>query len=152
MTEDDFKDANRTLMNWGRYVNDGWLEHNLLYTPPPTSEGYVAPAVGFDELEPAKIPVDGLCGMISEHVVVSIGCEPDGFDHYRALVAWYTKLAFVDCVNEERYKRLSKRLHCAYPTAEVLLKDAQARFWQSRQVLDGLLKMCRTVCNPVKNP
>ena len=137
------KEAHESLMNWGRFVRDGpWLRHHLLYTPPPTSEGYQAPVVAYDDPEPTRIPIDHHQGMIAEHVVVSIGCEPGGFDHYRVLVRWYTGLVFVDCRQAERYKRLSKTMHCAYASAEIMLKAAQLQYWDRKQDIDGLLKYC----------
>ena len=138
----ELKEAHESLMNWGRFVHDSWLRHHLLIAPPPTSEGYVAPVVAYDDPEPPKIPIDHHQGQIAEHVVVSIGCEPGGFDHYRVLVRWYTGLVFADCRQAERFKRLSKTMHCAYPNAKIMLRDAQLRYWEQKQVIDGLLRFC----------
>ena len=139
---DELKKAHESLMNWGRFVHDSWLRHHLLIAPPPTSEGYLAPVVAYDEPEPAKVPIDHRQGILAEHVVVSIGCEDGGFDSYRVLVRWYTSLVFVDCRQDERYKRLSKTMHCAYDSSPIMLKDAQGKYWERKRVLDGLLKLC----------
>ena len=135
------KEADLNLKNWGRYMRDDWLEHHLLIEPIPTGEGYVAPVVAYDDdnLEPAKIPVDHEQGKIAEHVITSIGCEIDGFDYYRVLIRWYTGLMFVDIQQAERYKRLSKHMHTSYLGAYRMLKEAQARFWDRKKVIDGLL-------------
>lgn len=133
------KEAHESLMNWGRYCADNWLEHNLLHSILPTSEGYLAPVVAYDDPEPPRMPIDHHSGMIAEHVVVSIGCEVGGFDYYRALTKVYTRLVFVDCTQEERFKRLSKHLKCSYPGAERMLSDAQKIYWDRRQTMDGLI-------------
>ena len=151
---DDFdrKAAHEALMNWGRFVRDDWLRHHLLIAPPPTSEGYIAPVVAYDEPEPAKIPIDHIQGRLSEHVVVSIGGEPGGFDSYRVLVHWYTRLMFKDCRHSERFKLLSKHMHCAYPSALIMVRDAQARFWERKQILDGLAKFLKFTCKTGPTP
>ena len=100
----------------------------------------MAPMVVYDEPEPAKIPIDHLAGKISEHVIVSIGCEFGGLDSYRVIVRYYTRLAFCECTQEERLKRLSKHMHCSFPSAQRMLKDAQVLFWDRRQTLDGLMR------------
>jgi len=132
------KEAHESLMNWGRFVQDSWLRHNLLHSILPTSEGYLAPVVAYDDPEPPRMPIDHRSGMIAEHVVVSIGCEPGGFDFYRTLVKFYTRLIFVDCTQEERFKRLSKHLHCSYQGANRILLDSRRIYWDRRQTMDGL--------------
>ena len=141
MNETEAKDAELDLRNWGRFVFDGWLENNLLVTPPPTSEGYMAPVVAYDEPEAVKMPVDHWSGRVAEHVVVSIGCECGGFDNYRVLVHWYTRLIFLECTNEQRYKRLSKHMHTSFGGALRMHTDARVRYWDRRQVMDGLMKI-----------
>ena len=141
MTEPALKDANIDLLNWGRFVNEAWLERNLLIDPPPTSEGYRAPSVAYDEPEPVKMPVDMWAGKVAEHVVVSIGCECGGFDSYRVLVHWYTRLVFAECTRDERYKRLSKQMHSSFKSAQRMHIDAQVKYWDRRLVIDGLMKM-----------
>ena len=143
MADFDYKAVNADLLNWGRYVHDGWLERNLLIMPPPTSDGYMAPVVAYDDPEPVKMPVDHWRGKISEHVVISLGCEVGGFDLYRVLVHWYTRLAFVECTQDDRYKRLSKQMHCSFQGAQRMHLDAQIRYWDLRQVMEGLLKLCK---------
>jgi len=140
MVEFDRKMTHDKLMNWGRAVHDGWLEHHLLVDPPPTSKGYLAPIVGYDEPDPPKVPVDEFDAMISEHVVVSIGCEQGGFFAFRVLVHWYTRLAFLDCTQDERFKRLSKHMKCGFQTATLMLDESQKRYFERRRVIDGLLK------------
>ena len=143
MTPDDFKDADNDLMNWGRSMRDSWLEHNLLIDPPPTSSGYLAPLVAYDDPEPVKSPIDEISAKVTEHVIISIGVEPEGFEHYVALVAWYTRLVFLECPQAERYKRLAKKIHCSYDASPVILMTAQVSYAARKRVLDGLMKMCR---------
>ena len=138
--EDDVKAANDSLMNWGRAMVDSYLEHHLLIAPPPTSEGYRAPMVVYDEPEPIKTPVDLIDAKVSEHVIVAIGCEYGGFDVYRVLVKYYTRLVFCECTQEERLKRLSRHMRCSYPGARRMLNDAQILFWDRRQTIDGLMR------------
>ena len=141
MTEDDEKLAELDLRNWGRYVFDGWLDDNLLIKPPPTSEGYIAPIVGFDEPEPVKMPVDHRSGYIAEYVITCIRGECGGMDAYLSLVYWYTDLIFAQCTQKQRYKRLSKHMHTSYKGAKRIHTDARARYWDRRLVLDDLIKM-----------
>jgi len=143
LTEDDEKQAEIDLRNWGRFMFDGWLDDNLLIQPPPTSEGYLAPIVGFDEPEPVKMPIDYWSGQIAEHVIVSIGGECGGFDSYVSLVHWYTRLIFVECTQRQRYKRLSKHMHCSFKGAKRIHVDARARYWDRRAVINDLIKMYR---------
>ena len=127
------KEANERLQNWGRYVHDGWLHDTLLYTPPPTSEGYLAPLVAYDEPEPAVMPVDELDAQKTEDVVVFLGLRH--FDYYRVLVHWYPHLLIVrrETPHAECIKRLSKHMHCSFSSAERMLRDSVARFADMRQ-------------------
>ena len=144
---DERKAADLSLRNWGRYVRDDWLNHHLLIVPPPTSEGYRTPISGYDEPDPVTMPIDHFQGRVSEHVIISIGCEPGGFDAYMVMVHWYTRLIFLEIQQAERLKRLSKHMHCSYDSAQRMLKDAQIRYWDRKKVLDGLLRLCRSSAN-----
>lgn len=137
--KETIKLANDDLMNWGRYVNNGFLEHHLMFTPLPTSEGYVAPINIYDEPEPPRMPVDEADAQLSEHVVISIGVEPGQFLNFRALVAWYTKLVFIECTTDERYKRLSKQLKCSFPRAKTIMEESKKLFWKNKIIIKGLV-------------
>jgi hypothetical protein len=143
------KEARTTLIkmqtgdngHWGRYVRDDWLAHHLLYAPPPTSEGYLAPVVAYDDPEPAKIPIDEQRAKLTEWVIVhEIGVKPDGFDFFRVLVHWYTRLVFVECTQDERYKRLSKQMHTSFDGARRMLTDARTCYADRVATIDGLRK------------
>ena len=138
----ELKDAHNSLMNWGRYVHDAWLDHHLLITPPPIAAQYIAPVVAYDEPEKPRIPLDELDGKLAEHVVVSIGCEPGGFEYFRVLVAWYTNLAFKEITQEERHKRLSKQMHCSFPAAQRMIEQARLMYWDRKKTLDKLYRLC----------
>lgn len=141
------KAADLSLRNWGRFVNDEWLKHHLKIATIPTGEGYMAPTVAYDgdDIEPVKMPVDHFQGRLANHVVSAIRCEVDGIDAYRVLVRWYTRLIFIDCRQTKRIKNLSKFLHCAYPSAERMLLEAQMRFADRKKTIDGLLRYLRVV-------
>ena len=126
------REANEALQNWGRYVHDGWLRDNLLFTPPPTSEGYRAPIVGFDEPEPARMPIDELDAQRTEHIVIYMGLHH--FDYHRVLVYWYPSLLIArrDMLHADCVKRLSKHMHCSFAGAERMLRDSVARFSDMR--------------------
>ena len=141
MQEYDQNDVDGDLRNWGRFMADQWIEHHLLIAPPPTSEGYIAPMVVYDDPEPVKMPIDHKSGRISEHIVVAIGCECGGFDSYRVLVHYYTRLIFHDCTQDERYSRLSRHMHTSFPGAQRMLTDAQWKFWDRKQTITGLMKV-----------
>ena len=141
MPEYDHKKTELDLRNWGRYTQDQWLVHHLLIAPPPTSEGYVAPVVAYDDPEPARMPIDHQAGRVAEHVIISIGCECGGFDSYRVIVRYYTRLIFHECTHEQRLKRLSKHMHTSFPGAERMLADAQWKFWDRKQTVDSLMKI-----------
>jgi len=128
------KEANEELLNWGRHVYDGWLESNLGVTPPPTSEGYIAPVVGFDEPMDASPPVDEIRGDMTSDIVCAIGAEPGGIDTYRCLVHWYTHLCMRhrDVGRDEMVKRLSKHMRCSFIGAERMLFDSVGRYWVKR--------------------
>ena len=130
--------VNHELTNWGRYVTDSWLQHHLMIAPPPTSEGYLAPVVAYDEPEPARIPIDHQRAILTEWVIVSIGREAGGFDYYRVLVHWYTRLVFAECTQEERTKRLSKHMHTSFSGAQRMLTDARAIYADRMETIDGL--------------
>lgn len=132
---DRLKDAHNCLCNWGRYVNDDWLQHNLLYTPPPTSEGYVAPSA-YDPSEPVTNPIDELDAAITEQVVIHMGVQGgQHFEYHQALVYWYAHLMAdrQERSREECLKKMSKRLHISFIGADRLLRDAVSRFWDMRQ-------------------
>jgi len=134
--DEDLKEADQELMNWARYTFDGWLSSGLLWTPPPTSEGYRAPIVAFDEPEPARVPIDELAGQITENIVVQIGGEPGGFDSYRALVHWYPHLMMhrddMAVTRQQAYRLLAKHMHCSYPGAVRILDYARHIYWTRR--------------------
>lgn len=123
------KETEQQLMNWGRYVKDNMASHGLLFSVLPTSEGYLAPIVAYDEPEPAKTPIDEIEGQITEDIVVKIGVEPGGFDSYRVLVHWYTRLMMhhheEHLSRNESIKRLSKHMRCSFLGAERMLEDAR---------------------------
>ena len=127
------KDANEKLCMWGRYVCDGWLRDHLMYSPPPTSEHYRAPIVGWDEPEPADT-IDELDALETEAIVIRIGVTPGCFDLYRVLVYYYPHLlaARREMPQAECVKRLAKHLHTGFPAAERMLYDAVARFAEIR--------------------
>jgi len=122
------REAHLALCNWGRFVHDGWLHDNLLYTPPPTSEGYLAPVVAYDEPEQARMPIDELDAQKTENIVIYIGLRH--FDFYRVLVYWYPHLMIArrDMPHAECVKRLARHMHCSFGGAERMLRDAVARF------------------------
>ena len=126
------KEANEALQNWGRFVHDGWLRDNLLYTPPPTSDGYVAPVVGFDEPD-NPYPIDELDALKTESIVIYMGLHH--FDYHVALIHWYPHLMIVrrDLPHAECIKRLAKHMHCSFSSAERMLKEAVSRFSDMRQ-------------------
>jgi hypothetical protein len=128
------KEANEELMNWARHVYDGWLESNLGVTPPPTSEGYVAPVVGFDEPTEPRHAVDEIRGDMTSDIVCAIGAEPGGIDVYRCLVRWYPNLCMRcgELGHAEMIKRLSKHMHCSHAGAERMLFDSVERYWVKR--------------------
>ena len=139
MDAERFREANNCLCNWGRAVNDDWLEHNLLYTPPPTSDGYVAPVVAWDGSEPATQPIDELDAEITEKIIIHMGVQGgQHFEYHRALVYWYAHLmvARAEHSREECIKRLAKHLKTGFMGAERLLQDAVSRFWDMRQSAD----------------
>jgi len=123
------------LCNWGRFVHDGWLRDVLLYTPPPTSKGYRAPVVAYDEPEAAVMPVDELDAQKTENIVIYMGLHH--FDYHQTLVYWYPHLLVVrrDLPHADCIKRLSKHMHCSYGGAERMLRDAVARFSDMRQTV-----------------
>jgi len=115
--------ANDELNNWGRAIRDDWLENHLLYAPPPTSEGYVAPVVGFDEPEPALDVIDDIAAQRTSDIVCHMGIH--NIDYYKALVHWYPHRGNVGS--------LCRQLHCSKPTAERILIEAVSRYWDMRQ-------------------
>ena len=148
MTPDDQKKADSILMNWSRYVSDhDWLDQHLLIDPPPTSKGYLAPAIGCDEVEPVRMPVDEQDGAISEHVIVAMGYEDGGGLVFKeCLRYWYLRLRYHECTTEERYMRLSKGLHCSARIAPDMLRMAQAMFLDRKLTMDALARLiaCKT--------
>ena len=136
-------DVNHELTNWGRYVTDSWIHHHLLIAPPPTSEGYLAPVVAYDDPEPVRMPIDHDRAILTEWVIVSIGRENGGFDYYRVLVHWYTRLIFAECTQEERTKRLSKHMHTSFTGAHRMLTDARSIYADRMETIDGLRAVMR---------
>lgn len=119
-------------MNWGRAVNDDWLEHNLLYTPPPTSDGYLAPIVAYDDPEPVRDAIDELAAEITEKIVIHLGLHNG--DYYTVLVEYYPHLMIRRRLNEgASIAALSRHMHCSRNGAERMLIDAVARYWDYRQ-------------------
>lgn len=141
MTPDEHKEADLCLQNWARYVKDDWLEHHILIAPPPTSEGYLAPAVGCDEIEPVRMPVDEKDAAASEHVIIAMGGEYGGTTNQQCLITWYTRIYFHECSTEEKYKRLARRVRCSPMIAPDLLRMARAVFWDRKKTLDSLMKI-----------
>ena len=138
LDEETYREANHKLLNWGRHVNDGWLRNNLLFTPPPTSEGYVAPF--YDPAERSPYPIDELDAELSERVVIRIGTTPGQFDFYRALVYWYPHLMLLrfegtELTHDQSLKRLSRYLRCSFDGARRILDDAVHAYWFTRLTL-----------------
>jgi len=116
------KEADQDLMNWARSVNDAWLGGNVLFSLLPTSNGYVADTVAFDDPEPAKIPVDEIAAKITEELVVKIG----GLNQ-KVLVHWYPRLMMLrregESINQrEALKLLSKHMHTSVQRAQWMLE------------------------------
>jgi len=127
--------AEAELSNWGRCLHDGWLRDNLLYTPPPTSDGYRAEIVAYDDPEPVRPPCDELAAQRTEEVVVQIGLQD--FDSYRVLAYWYPHLLLIriagtELSNSEAIKRLSKHMHTSFPGAQRMLDQARVLYRQLR--------------------
>lgn len=145
--EFDQKATEADLMNWARAVNDSFLEHHLLFAPPPTSEGYVPDTNAFDEPEPVRMPVDEKAASLTEHVVISIGCERGYFELFQVLVKWYTKLMFIDCANDERFRRLTKHMKYGndgnYRAARSALERAMRVYWIRRQDMIEIKRLIR---------
>lgn len=141
MSNYDHDEVERQLKNWGLSVRDDWHNH-LGYTPPPTSEHYMAPISIHDEPE-VREQVDESCANLANHVIIALGTEPGWFDHFRAIVKWYTRLLFHECSSDERILRLSKHLKCNRDTARSMLRDAQRAYWDRRLVVDGLKREFR---------
>lgn len=133
--DQDVRDADAELANWGRSIHDGWLKDHLLYANVPTSDGYVAPVVGYDDPEPARHPVDQNLAQITEAVVITL--FQDHIDSYRVLQHWYTRLLpmrgdGIEATHDEMIKRLAKHMRTSYPGAQRMLDDARRRYWQRR--------------------
>ena len=119
------KEAEKELENWGRFVHDGWLQGNLLYTPPPTSEWYIAP--GGDVWDGDETPpvIDEQAGQRTENAIIEIGKAH--IDSYRVLVHWYCHLSRGNVEHlsrEQGIKRLSKFMHTSFMGAERMLEYA----------------------------
>lgn len=133
-------EAKAELRNWGLCNHDGWLSNHALYSTPPTSDQYV-PAAGevWDEPERGE-PIDFDAAALTESLVVSMGLEGAvGFERYRVLVYYYTRLAVchlphdgTPLTREQCIKRLSKHMHTSFSGAERMLKEAIARYWEKR--------------------
>jgi hypothetical protein len=124
---DMLKNINRAendeLMNWGRAIRDDWLEDHLMYAPPPTSEGYIAPVVAWDTPEPVRDVTDEIAAQRTSDIVVYMGLHH--IDYYKALVHWYP--------HRGNIRSLSMRLKCSKPSAERILCEAVERYWDMRQ-------------------
>lgn len=131
----ELKEAHEVLRNWGRYVSDSWLRDNLLFTNPPTSDGYIAPVVAYDDPEPATQPIDELDAQRTEAIIIEIGRTPGFFDCFRVLQYWFTIIPrdYKDVGRERCIKLLAKHMHSSYGGAERMLRDSVARFWCIRQ-------------------
>jgi len=75
------------LRNWGRAMNDEWLEHNLLPKTAGIFREYRPDAGNIFDIEPCSEPVDQAKADKTESVVIQIGLQH--FDAYQALVMWY---------------------------------------------------------------
>lgn len=143
----DRREAEEELRNWGRCMNDSWLEHHLLHTPPPTSEGYIAPVGDIYDPPPVRAPHDEIAAQLTTDIVVLIGMEH--MDSYRVLVRWYCHIMQTpDLSHSESIKRLSKFMHTSYQGAERMLKDAVSRYVVRRlqtQRENGRV-MCGSLC------
>lgn len=133
----DRKQVDLELTNWGRYVNDGWLANHLLYTNPPTSEGYIAPGITQIETDPelVKTPIDEQRAQLTERIVVHIGLTD--FESFQVLGHWYTRIMRAPIYSienraEHAYKRLAKKMRTSYPGAQRMLEEAQYRYWLHR--------------------
>jgi hypothetical protein len=139
----DYHKANEELRNWGRAVHDGWLREFLLHQPPPTSTGYVAPVVAFDDPEHAHTAVDLELAELTERVVINIGSHD--FRSYRVLVYWYPKLMSmmrddVQLGREQKIKMLSKHMHTSYLNAESWLTESVCQYID-RRLQRGLIRL-----------
>ena len=126
----DREQAEIELRNWGRCMNDSWLEHHILHRPPPTSEQYVAPYPPEPEDSPPP-PVDELEAQRTTDIVVLIGM--DHIDAYRVLVRWYCHILMTPhLTHSQGLKRLSRFMHTSYPGAVRMLEEGIARYRQYR--------------------
>ena len=139
MNSDSFdkKLADDELHNWGRFVHDTWLHHHLLYTNPPTSDGYIAPIVAHDDPEPVAHAIDEHQARQTENIVVHIGLSH--FESFEVLGHWYTRimrapLYSIENRSEYGFKRLAKKMRTSYPGAQRMLEEAQYRYWLHREL------------------
>lgn len=131
MAQQEFLDAHRELLNWGRWARDQWPAPDLGYVPPATSQEYRAPNPS-DGSESDGIPVDETAAAITEAIVVQIGLS--SIDHYRVLVRWYPKLMAGPPVPlDECYKRLAKHMHCSYDGARRMREESVRLYWTMRR-------------------
>ena len=138
--DDPAEQAHRELLNWAYCNHDGWLSDHALYAVPPTSDQYRAPIVDTDDDPPPPEPLDFQLAAHTENIVVNMGLEGClGFERYRVLVYYYTRLMVAHLalndpplIRPEAIKRLSKHMHTSYPGAERMLREAQERYWQRR--------------------
>lgn len=127
----DLVDAHRELLNWGRWARDQWPAPELGYVPPATSQGYLAPIVGWDEPTDYGEPVDETDAQRTESIVVQLGLER--IDHYRVLVRWYPGLmAGPPIPLDECYKRLARFMHCSFAGAKRMREESVEAYWRKR--------------------
>jgi hypothetical protein len=139
----DYNDAHLELINWGRAVHDGWLREFLLYAPPPTSKGYLAPIVAYDDPEQPRGAIDFQMAELTERVVIDIGSYD--YQSYRVLVYWYPKLMSmmsddVHLDRENKIKLLSKHMATSYRNAEAWLTEAVCQY-KDRRLHRGIISL-----------
>ena len=108
------------LINWGRAMNDDWLEHNLMPKGAGIFREYQPEAGNVFDPEPTIEPIDQQRADTTEKIVVQIGLQD--FDAHQALVLWYC--------HHKNLEEISKHCHWSVPHAKRRKADGERMYYE----------------------
>ena len=114
------RDTYDDLRNWGRAMNDEWLEHNLMPKTHGIFREYRPPAGDTFDPEYSPPPIDQDRADQAEKIVIQIGLRD--FDAHQALILYYC--------HRKSIEEIAKMRHWSFPFAKKKRQDGEKLFME----------------------